>query len=76
VADVLAGESSANEVDIRTVLAFPPLHSGAYIVMFRNVRPVLRQHLTAERVDLDLADNGHPSPLQTEFQTADTSEQR
>jgi hypothetical protein len=36
---------------------------------------VFREYLTAERVDLDLADDGHPGPLEAEVKAADAGEQ-
>ena len=75
VGDVLAGESSANEIDMGSLLAFPPLDSGAYIVVSGYIGPVFGEDLAAERVDFDLADNGHSGAFQAEFQAADPSEQ-
>jgi hypothetical protein len=36
---------------------------------------MLREYLTAERVDLDLADDGHAGAFQPQLQATDTGEQ-
>jgi hypothetical protein len=36
---------------------------------------VLREYLTAPRVDLDLPGDGHPGPLEAEVEAADAGEQ-
>ncbi|WBC18251.1 hypothetical protein O7600_17515 [Micromonospora sp. WMMA1998] len=43
--------------------------------MAGHLRPVLVQDGSAERVDLDVTDDPHPGPLQSEGQPADTGEQ-
>lgn len=59
----LAGESAGDDVDVRAWFGLPPVERGADIVMVGHLRPVRGQHLLAERVDLDLSDDGHPGPL-------------
>lgn len=72
----LAGDAAGDDVDGRSNSASPPFDGGADIVVPFHVRPVLRKHLAAERVNLYLADDRHASALQTEVETADTGEQR
>jgi hypothetical protein len=43
--------------------------------MARHLRPVLREHALAERVDLNLADDGHAGAFETQVQAADAGEQ-
>ena len=49
VADVLAGESTTDDVDMLKLLSCAP-----DVFVPRGVRPVLREHLAAVRIDLDL----------------------
>jgi hypothetical protein len=71
----LAGEAAADNVDLRPRLGVPPGGGGAYVVMEGNLGPVLGQYLLAERVPLDLADDGHARPFEAEFEAADAGEQ-
>jgi hypothetical protein len=71
VADVLAGEAPADEIDRLEVVA----SDIANVLQLGNVGPVLRQHALAERVNLDLPPYFHPGALQAEFHATDTSEQ-
>jgi hypothetical protein len=36
-----------------------------------DLRPVFREHAAAERIDLDLADDGHAGAFEAEFEAAD-----
>lgn len=73
--DGLTGKPAGHNVHSGSGLGLPPFDSGADIVVPFDVRPVLREDLATERVDLDLADDGHPGPFEAEFETADTREQ-
>jgi hypothetical protein len=66
-ADGLAGEPAANQIDSWPGISEPPFDAGSDVVMPGHLRPVFRQHPPAERVDLDLPDNGHARPLEAEF---------
>jgi hypothetical protein len=59
----LAWKPSGHNVNCRARADSPPLDGGADVVMPGHVLPVLRQHLPAVVVDLDLADDPHPGPL-------------
>ncbi|GAB2999706.1 hypothetical protein GCM10027184_64700 [Saccharothrix stipae] len=71
----LAGESARDEVDVGAGSGPPPGGGGADVVMAVNLRPVLGEYLSAERVDLHLAHHVHPGAFQTQGQAADPGEQ-
>ena len=73
--DGLTGKAPGHNVHSRSGSGQPPAAGGADVVMARYLRPVFGQHALAERVDLDLTDDGHPSPLKTELEAADAGEQ-
>jgi hypothetical protein len=75
VSEVLAGEASGHDVNGRTGLGCPPRRRRSDIFMPGHLRPVLREYLAAPRVDLDLAGDRHPGPLQAEVQAADAAEE-
>jgi hypothetical protein len=72
----LAGKPSGDHVDDGTGFGQPPVGGGVDVVMQRHLRVVVGEHGTAERVPLDLTDNGHSRPLQPEVQRGDPGEQR
>ena len=65
VAERLAGETSADDVNGWPFCAGPPVGGGADVVVTGNIGPVASQDGAAERVDLDLADRGHAGALET-----------
>jgi hypothetical protein len=73
--DGLAGKSTANNVNSGSGSGHPPTCSGSDVVMSGHLGPVLGQHALAERIDLHLADDGHPRPLEAEFEPADSTEE-
>lgn len=73
--DGLTGKASGDEVDGRSNSAPPPVDSGSYIVMLGGLRPVLGEYFTTERVDLDLADDGHSGAFEPKFEASDSGEQ-
>lgn len=77
VADVLARETAAEDVDGRERAAGRNPGHRSYIDMPHRLRPVAREHAPAERVKFDLPDYGtEPGHLQAAFQPADPREQR
>jgi hypothetical protein len=70
-ADGLAGEPSTDKVNVRPFLALPPFSGGVYVVVSGHVGPVLREDAPAPRVDLHLANGGHPGAFEAEFEAAD-----
>ena len=70
--DGLARESAANKVNGSVS---PPSGAGSHVVMPGHLRPVLRQHTPAPRINLHLADDGHPGALEAEVEAADAGEQ-
>jgi hypothetical protein len=64
---VLAGEASTPEVRGGEFIFF----DMANVLPSGYVRPVLRQHGQAERVNLDLADAAMPGPFKAKIETAD-----
>jgi hypothetical protein len=72
----LAGEAAGDNVNGRAWPGLPPLDTGTDVVMAGHLRPVMGQHLLAERVVLHLADHAHPGAFQSEVEAADTGEQR
>jgi hypothetical protein len=71
VADVLAREPAADEVG---TLGEHVGAQGADVIVPPDVRPVLRQNLPAERVDLHLPDARHARAFKPEVESADASE--
>jgi hypothetical protein len=65
-ADGLAGESGSDHIDNWPLSSPPPGDGGSDLVMLRYLRPVTTQHLQAERLLLDLADDRQAGALQTE----------
>jgi len=79
LADRLAGETSGHNVHSGSRPGggiVPPGGGGVDVVMAGDLRPVVGQHALAERVDLDLTDDGHPGAFEAEVEAADTGEQR
>jgi hypothetical protein len=72
VTDVLAGESAADEVN---GFEFVSCDLSDVAITF-YLRPVFREHLLAERINLDLPAALHASALQAEIHAADACEQR
>ena len=69
---VLAREAAADEVNGSESCGA----NGSDIFMALDLRPVLREHLATERVDLDLPAHGaEPGPFEAEFQAADAREE-
>lgn len=75
-ADGLAGETSAEESDVGSGLASPPLDCSADVVMAGYLRPVLFEDRAGERVNLYLTDGLEAHSLQPQLQAADAREQR
>jgi hypothetical protein len=71
-ADILAGETSADEID--RLELFRVNRADVFIAF--HLRPMLLQNAAAERVDLHLPPALHAHKLQTQINAADASEQR
>jgi hypothetical protein len=75
VADVLAGEAAADEIDGNSVSSKSIGCEGADVVIDRHSWPVLRQHGAAEPVDLAEGDRAHAGLLEAEREAADAGEE-
>ena len=76
ITDGLAGEAAGDHVNGRAGSIQPPGHCRSYVVVSWDIGPVPFQDAPAERVDLDLADDGHAGPLEAEVEATDASEER
>jgi len=71
VAKWLAGVAPADEID---GFEFRSAEFGNVSILW-HLRPMLRQHLSTERVDLYLPSAPHPGPFQSQVDAADPREQ-
>jgi hypothetical protein len=69
-ADILTGESPANNVNCLKLFDIP------HILMFYYIRPMIIEHVSALFIDLDLPRAGHASALEAEIKAADTRKKR
>ena len=72
IANVLTGESPANHID-RPITDW---RKRLHVVMAPNLRPPPCKYLSREWIYLHLPLAGHPSPLETQVETANPGEQR
>lgn len=73
--EVLAWGSSGHNVNSSHKASLTgPLLCCRDVVVLGNVGPVLGQHLPGALVDLDLANAGHPGPVEAEVKAADAGE--
>jgi hypothetical protein len=73
VADVLAGETSADDIDAPIIVRCR--RKRANVVPPPDCRPVLRQHLPTEWVEFDLPRAGEAGTLEPEVEAPDAGEQ-
>ena len=75
-AEVLTGESPADEVDGSDVrFGKALLRDLGYVAEVQNAGPVLRQHPARVGINLRLPDDGHARSLKAEVEPADPAEQ-
>jgi hypothetical protein len=71
LAEILAGESAADEID---GFQFVSAESGDIVIAF-NLGPMFREYPPAERIYLHLPSAFHPGAFQAEVQAADAGEE-
>lgn len=74
--DGLAGETPGDQINGRAGLGQPPVGGGVDVVMEWHLRVVVSENGAAERITLDLTDDGHPGSFQPEIKRGDPGEQR
>lgn len=71
-ADVLAGESSTENIDIWSSVCFESLTRDlSHVLVPGHIRPVALEHAACRLVDLDLPGDLEPSGLEAELETTD-----
>jgi hypothetical protein len=64
-AERLAGKSSGDNIDSRSVGSLPPASEASHVAMFWYLRPMFGEHRAAERINFNLADHVHAGLLKT-----------
>jgi hypothetical protein len=64
----LAGEPTGDKVHSKASMGCPPGECGSGVIVARHHRAVFGEYASAERVDLDLPDDGHGGAFEPEVQ--------